>query len=117
MNNTTDKECPCGTPRWMRVAGESNNKLYNIELDGVEEKGVAIPSECNLGTKTIVWFTVCLNCGHMQGDWPVRQDIMLSGEYTDGSDSITETESDNDTVSDSPWSQSNQTMYLRGWSV
>lgn len=85
MNNSTDKICPCGTPRWMTIAGESNRELYNITLDGTDKRNVLIPSHINMGEHEIIWFTFCLNCGRIHGEWPVRQEIVLSEEYTDES--------------------------------
>ena len=88
MNNTTYKVCPCGSPRLMTLEGNSNYEPYNITLDGLKKRNVIIPSHCNMGDYGITSFTVCLNCGRIQGEWPIRYDIGLTKGYTDN-DNVT----------------------------
>ena len=66
----------------MRVSGGCDRENYTILLDGNEKSDVLIPSKCNMGYGELILFTVCLNCGRMQGEWPARQDIVLSEDYT-----------------------------------
>src|SRR5688500_14800508 len=87
MNHTTVITCQCGSSRWMEVSGECERELFTcINFNGKKHEGCVIPEDCNIGVDEFVSFTMCLNCGHVQGDWPVREDIILN-DVNDNSDS------------------------------
>ena len=72
MSDQTDKICPCGSTRWMEIAGDYNH----------EHESSHIPSKYDIGDGKTIWFSVCLDC-HMQGNWPDKQTIALSSNTRD----------------------------------
>ena len=81
MSNTTVVTCACGSSRWMEIYGECTRELYTcINVNGTKQTYNIIPRESNLGADECISFTVCMNCGKIQGEWPVKQDIALTND-------------------------------------
>ena len=93
MNNTTTQTCQCGKPRWLNLLGESGKERFFITLDGVTQRHCYITRKCNLGEYMFVDFTLCVNCGRMQGQWPLKEDVKFytdDEEYTLNDEKISE---------------------------
>lgn len=76
--------CICGSSRWLEISGECDRELStSININGTKQTGGRIPWNCNVGADECISFTVCLNCGKIQGEWPVRQDIILKNTDDD----------------------------------
>src|SRR5688572_26691445 len=89
MSHTTVIACQCGSSRWLEVSGECERELFTcIKINGMaKQEGCVIPEDCNVGIDKFISFTMCLNCGHVQGDWPVREDIIIIDDNDNSNDS------------------------------
>lgn len=58
----------CGSKRIAQVTGKSSD-CSNIQIDNQEHDGY-IPDDMPFGGGDYIKFKVCLECGHMIGDWP-----------------------------------------------
>ncbi len=62
----------CKSNRILNYCAKSSDcNWYNI--DGVEKEGY-VPSGLNIGSGDYVEFELCLECGQVQGKWPVTQE-------------------------------------------
>jgi hypothetical protein len=69
----------CKSARVIKFNGKSGD-LSSVWLGGKEHDGY-VPSDMNIGGGDYVRFYVCLDCGQMQGNWPVpRTDMEDDGE-------------------------------------
>ena len=90
MNTPT---CACGSPKWLNLLGESNRERFDITVDGVTQRHAYITRKCNLGELVFIDFTVCINCGRMQGQWPLKEDVKFftnANEYKTNDEKINE---------------------------
>ena len=69
----------CGSLRSMEVRAKCKNRCL-IDLDNEVYKG-HVPENVNLDVDgddigNYIGFYVCADCGHMDGDWPLADDVM-----------------------------------------
>lgn len=64
----------CSGERLMSVHGKcSSMSFVEVKHLGLEHDGY-VPSNLNIGSGKYIEFEVCLDCGHIQGTWPVEDD-------------------------------------------
>ncbi len=62
----------CTCERTMSVSGKCND-LCHIDLPEGEVDGY-VPRDLNIGGGDYISFTVCMDCGKIQGEWPLPQE-------------------------------------------
>jgi len=60
----------CGKERVMDVTGKTADMCF-AELNGAEEDGY-VPRDIGIGGGDYIRFAFCLDCGQIQGEWPVQ---------------------------------------------
>lgn len=64
----------CGSNRIASVSGKTSD-CFNGEIDGKDYDGY-VPNDIGLGDGgDYIEFTYCLECGQIQGDWPVYPNL------------------------------------------
>lgn len=64
----------CGSDRVMTVCGKTSDLCYVRRQDTDKEWNGYVPSGIGLGNdEDYIEFDYCLNCGQMQGKFPVAQ--------------------------------------------
>ena len=63
----------CNNPRFATVNAKCSD-MCTVDVEGFDSaEPDYVPPNMNLGEGgDYIDFTYCLNCGHMQGDWPVE---------------------------------------------
>lgn len=59
----------CGSENVMQVQGKTSDMCY-VSCGEQEHVGY-VPRDMNIGAGDYLSFNVCLDCGQMQGRWPV----------------------------------------------
>ena len=72
-----NKTCSrCQSTRIARVTAKCSDLCY-VKIEGVGEHDGYAPTDMGIGTKDTcgdyVEFSWCLDCGQIQGRWPVKQ--------------------------------------------
>jgi hypothetical protein len=62
----------CKSLRLLSLSGELNRERCDVTYNGVESKCVDVPCRV-LGEVSILMFTLCLDCGRIQGNWPIPE--------------------------------------------
>jgi len=75
----------CSSSRLMSVYMESPDKECVVKLDNYLYSGIGIPSNINLGGYTIN-FSICADCGHVNGKWPLTYRSVSENEDNDSDD-------------------------------
>ena len=65
--------CVCGSERLMTVSAKCSD-LCHISLPEGEIEGY-VPDDLNIGGGDYVRIEVCMDCGRVQGEWPLPQDV------------------------------------------
>lgn len=60
----------CHSPQLMEVSAKCSD-CCSVGAPGYLHDGY-VPHDLNIGGGDCVEFTVCMNCGHMQGKWPIE---------------------------------------------
>lgn len=61
----------CGSERILEIDGKSSDRNI-IEFQGKTYVNMYVPSNCGIGNNSdCIMFSYCLDCGQMQGDFPV----------------------------------------------
>lgn len=64
-------ECQrCGGNRIASIEGQSSDGNYG-DIEGKKFCGEYVPSNIGIGGGDYIRFSWCLNCGQIQGEWPV----------------------------------------------
>ena len=68
--------CKCGSDRSMSVSGKTSD-MCSITTDVGEHDGY-VPAGLNIGEffGDYLEFDVCLDCGTIQGDWPLSDEAI-----------------------------------------
>lgn len=74
----------CGSHRIADVSAKCSD-MFTLETDGqdgkhIEHVGYVLP-DINIGGGDYVRFTYCLQCGYMQGQWPVKVPVDKVTDY------------------------------------
>lgn len=64
--------CKCGSERLVEVAGKTSD-LCSLMYKGVNREGY-LPSGIGIGGGDYMEFTYCLDCGTIQGKFPISYD-------------------------------------------
>ena len=73
----------CYNGRILSVCGKTSDMCF-CEIDGKEEDGY-VPEDCGIGGGDYVEFKVCLNCGQIQGEFPLPLTDLESSEENESS--------------------------------
>ncbi len=72
----------CSSSRSLYVNAKCDSNCYT-ELDGNDNTGY-VPTNLNIGVNGVcVSFTVCADCGHMLGKWPLGTEDVLEDTKLD----------------------------------
>lgn len=64
--------CKCGSKRIVDVVGKTSD-LCNVRFTQTgKEKDGYVPDDMNIGGGDYLDFSLCLNCGQIQGEWPLE---------------------------------------------
>ena len=71
--------CKCGSVRILAVGGKASDLcVVSIVSDGeVYEHDGYVPSDINIGGGDYIELDICLDCGTVQGDWPLTDAAVL----------------------------------------
>lgn len=64
----------CQNDRVVRVNAKCDDRIH-INLNGVEHDGY-VPSDMNIGGGDYINAAVCLDCGQLQGKWPLPPSVL-----------------------------------------
>lgn len=67
----------CETPRLCEISAKCSD-LFTANIDGDKHDGY-VPPDLGIGEGDYVRFVYCLNCGHIQGDWPMPETEIEKG--------------------------------------
>jgi hypothetical protein len=67
--------CVCGNDRIMEVSGKTSDMCF-VEYDGYETEGY-VPRDLNIGGGDYLQFKMCLECGRVQGTFPIPETTVL----------------------------------------
>lgn len=62
--------CTCGSSRHARVSAKTDDRAC-VAIVGGRAVGGYPPSDMGIGGGDYVNFTYCLDCGRIQGKWPL----------------------------------------------
>jgi len=71
----------CDNPRMCYVNAKCSD-LFSARLEDCEHEGY-VPSDLGIGGGDYVKFKYCLNCGCIQGTWPLAETKLESGSEAD----------------------------------
>jgi hypothetical protein len=72
-------ECnKCGSVRIIRIDAKCND-LFSYEIDGFDYQGY-VPSDLGIGGGDYIKFNLCLECGSIQGNFPIESPENNEGE-------------------------------------
>jgi hypothetical protein len=78
--------CTCGDDRIMHVSAKCSDLCYVSFPNGHENNGY-VPNGVNIGGGDYINIKVCMNCGKIQGEWPLpvinRHDQECGEDYND----------------------------------
>ena len=74
--------CKCGSKRIASVNSKSSD--LNFVSIGTNENDGYLPSDMGIGGGDYVEFKWCLDCGQIQGKWPVKPTELETGTNEDG---------------------------------
>ena len=60
----------CKNKRILSVMGKCSD-LTAFSIGNIEKQGEPVPEDINIGGGDYIRFNLCLNCGQLQGDWPI----------------------------------------------
>lgn len=80
-------KCACSSERIVRVSGKTDDRCF-VQL-GNNEKNDYVPGDMNIGGGDYLNFHLCLDCGKVQGKFPVPPTKM---ETPDEDETLDETE-------------------------
>ena len=66
--------CTCGSKRVMLITAKCSD-LCDLSLDNKDHDGY-VPSRLNIGGGKFIDLSVCANCGHLFGKWPLPNNVM-----------------------------------------
>ena len=80
MNPMTCQSCQ--SSNLTQIEGQSGQNYFDIYMyqDDKHNAGVFLPDKWNLGTRNLICFALCLNCGKIQGEWPVKDNKAIKEE-------------------------------------
>jgi len=64
----------CGSNRLANIEGQSCDGNYG-NIEGKKFVGSYVPKGVGVGSGDYIRFTWCLDCGQIQGKWPVYPDL------------------------------------------
>lgn len=67
-------KCNCGSERIAQISGKTDDRCF-VRLGNKEKNGYA-PDGMNVGGGDYLNFKLCLDCGKIQGKFPVAQTEM-----------------------------------------
>ena len=59
----------CASGRMVAVCAKTSDRC-NVDTAHSEHRGY-VPEGLNIGSDDYLEFALCLNCGHVDGEWPV----------------------------------------------
>lgn len=62
----------CGSESILHFSGNTSDR-FDATFKGMEHQGYVL-SGLNIGGGDYIEIDVCMQCGHMQGDWPVADE-------------------------------------------
>ena len=65
----------CGSSRILYVAGKTDKSCSLFYGDRIKKKSF-VPDGLNIGFGDFINVYVCLDCGHLNGEWPVPESQM-----------------------------------------
>ena len=68
----------CKSERVMRVGGKCSD-LFSASMEGLDHQGYVI-SDIGIGGGDYLEFSYCLDCGQIQGDFPIEAGAELRAE-------------------------------------
>lgn len=77
---TTMSEC-CESQRLCTISCKCSD-LFNAEIEGNEHDGY-VPPDLGIGGGDYVKMVYCLNCGQIQGEWPLPETELEQGRIDD----------------------------------
>ena len=69
----------CGSDRIASINGKTSDCFSGV-IEGKDYDGY-VPSDMGIGGGDDIEFSYCLNCGQIQGKWPVYPDLYNGEEY------------------------------------
>lgn len=63
----------CGSNRLAKISGKTSDCFDGI-IDGKIYSGY-VPDDMGIGGNNEIEFTYCLECGQIQGEWPVHPNL------------------------------------------
>jgi hypothetical protein len=64
----------CESERILSIHGKTGD-MCHAEFNGIEHDGY-VPRDANIGGGDYLKFSVCCDCGQMQGQWPLVFDLL-----------------------------------------
>lgn len=66
--------CTCGSNRIVNVTGKTSDLCF-ISYEDLEHDGY-VPSNLNIGGGDYLEFSMCLDCGRIQGKFPITDEAL-----------------------------------------
>lgn len=76
--------CKCGSDRIVRVTGKCSD-CFCADYGEMSHQGY-IPHDLNIGAGDYIEFSFCADCGKIQNEFPIEEDVLkqvLGGEAHD----------------------------------
>ena len=62
----------CDSQRCMKIVAKSND-LNSVTINTKTYKNLYVPEDMGIGGGDYISFMCCLDCGQIQGEWPVPE--------------------------------------------
>lgn len=72
----------CESHRLADITGKTSDLCFVTFHNEMEHEGF-VPDDINIGGGDYIRFSLCLNCGQIQGEWPVPLTEMEKGYEND----------------------------------
>lgn len=67
--------CKCSSTRIMSVSGKCSD-MCSVFVSEELQRNDYVPRNLNIGGGDYLEFKVCLDCGTIQGEWPVTEETL-----------------------------------------
>lgn len=64
--------CKCGSTRILSVSGKTSDMCF-VQYQGAKRDDY-VPDGLNIGSGDYLEFSLCLECGKVQGDFPIAEE-------------------------------------------